>query len=201
MLVRETGTAVIACFALEAWLSGARRRSWQLLALSFIPPLAWRLYVGWILFADWGWTGFWYNPTLARPLVGILDLWSTIRRGAYFPGLTTAAIWYSVLLIGGAAAALTLALKRPRALALAGVVYGILAISLPYAGVWGHVGNAQRATYELFVILALMSVDLSKYTIGVQRGIAAFWVGTGLFVFVGAFDADSIREAVFGLLS
>jgi hypothetical protein len=204
LLVRETGAILVVCLAFEALVHEKHRHGLALLTIALAPLLAWRLYVGWILAPDWGLQAFWFNPhDLAKPFVGIADLWGRIHRGEYFPGvsdLSRAGTWYPMVLIGGFAAAIALALKQPSGLTLAAVAYGVLAICLAYPSIWVHVGNAQRGTYELFIVLALVSSGIRCLPRPVHYGVAAFWAASAAYVFLGSFDADYIRQAAFAML-
>ena len=181
-------------------MSGRRREGTQLALISLTPLLVWRMYVGWILFPDWGAQAFWFNPeNLGKPFAGILDLWTTIHRGQYFPdvpSLSRAGIFYPIILIGGFSVAVATAITRPSAVTLAALCYGIVALCLTYGSIWAHVSNGQRGTFELFVLLAVISVGIHAYPRGVKRSLVAFWIATGVYVFFGAFDAGDIRHAV-----
>ena len=105
LLVRETGAIFVAAIVTATLVSGRRREAVELALMSFIPLVAWRLYVGSILFSDWGAQAFWFNAeNIGRPFAGIVDLWATIHRGKYFPGLssfTRAGICYPIVLTSG----------------------------------------------------------------------------------------------------
>jgi hypothetical protein len=83
---------------------------------------------------------------------------------------------------------------------IAAVLYAGIAISLSFASVWVHVGNAQRVTYEMFVALALLSVGLSNYPRPWRVSVLAFWASAAVYVCVAAYDAEYSRGAVLGLL-
>ena len=96
--------------------------------------------------------------------------------------------------------ALAAAITRPNAVTLAALCYTIVALCLTYGSIWAHVSNGQRGTFELFVLLALISAGIHGYPRALQRSLVAFWIATGAYVFFGAFDAADIRHALFELL-
>jgi hypothetical protein len=198
LLVRETGAVLVVCAVCSSVLANRRRDGVELALLAFAPLLAWRLYVGWILMPDWGTEAFLFNAqNVGRPFAGILHLWSSIRQGDYFPGipeLSRAGICYPIILILGFGLAGMFALRRPGALAVAAVAYGLLAISLTYDSIWVHVGNGQRGTYELFIVLAMLSAGTARRPFRVA--VATFWLATTMYTFFGAFDAQYVRDAV-----
>lgn len=202
LLVRETGAIFVASIAAAAFFSGRRRESVQLVLIALTPVVLWRLYVGWILFSDYGAQAFWFNANnLGKPLAGIIDLWVSVRRGVYFPGIpemARAGTWFPILLMGGLCVALVALARRPGAAAVAAVAYGILAISLTYESIWVHVGNGQRGTYELFVALAVVSVLIKAYPPVLRASLVIVWTAAGLYTFFGTFGAESVRRALIG---
>lgn len=200
LLIRETGVLLVLAIAL---LTRASELSWRGRAAVFsalVPLAAWRGYVCWVLWPDWGWQGLFYSPhSLGVPFAGLMELWSTVVRGTYHPGVpevARAAIWYPALLLGAAAVALALVPRVERALGGALVLYTLLAISLSYPIIWVHVGNGQRASFEIFVMLAIASVRYRDYPRPLQWGLVAVWAGAGLYLLYGAFDAASTRGAL-----
>jgi hypothetical protein len=71
-------------------------------------------------------------------------------------------------------------------------------VSFNFQQVWLHVGNAQRVSYEMFVMLALAAVIVPVST-GLGRLLAVFWALSTAFVFAGAFDAHYAQETLPGL--
>ena len=200
LLIRETGVLLVLAIAL---LTSAGELSWRGRAAvlsALVPFVAWRGYVCWVLWPDWGWQGLFYSPhSLSVPFAGLMELWSGVSRGTYHPGVPVvarAAIWYSALLLGAAAVSIALVSRVERALGGAMVLYTLIAISLSYPVIWVHVGNGQRATFEMFVMLALASVTYRDYPRPLQWGLVAVWTGAGLYLLYGAFDAASARVAL-----
>jgi hypothetical protein len=198
LLVRETGIVGVGCITAGAMLSGNRRQALVVGAAAAGALLLWRLYVAWVLFPEWGIEGFLFNPAnLGRPFVGILEMWRLIARGQYYPGvpeLSRAAIAYPILLVGGLALAIALAVVKPNAVHTAAVVYGVIAISLNFPAIWVHVGNAQRGTYELFVMLALSGVGIRTYPGSIRVGLIIFWAAAAFYELFLALDAGYIRS-------
>jgi hypothetical protein len=200
LLVRETGVVAVVCVVIGALMSG-RRREGLIVGTVAIGILAlWRLYVGWLLFPDWGLEGFFFQaPVLGWPLAGIVDLWRAILRGEYYPGipeLSLAGLTYPVVIIGGFGVVATLVLACPSAINVAALCYAIMAISLNFQTVWLHVGNGQRGTYELFLMLALSSLAVRSCPKGIRAGLIGFWSLTAAYVFWCAYDATYIRTVL-----
>ena len=205
LLIRETGILFVLSVAGAALVSERPRDIARFLLLSLGAVCLWRLYVGWMLFSDWGVEAFLLNPhDFGPPFSGIIKLWSMIARGQYYPGvsdLSRAAIWYPVLLAVAATFAAVAAVAAPSAASIAAACYAAIAVSLNFDNIWVHVGNAQRGTFELFVMLALVSLGFRSFGRLARWMIIAFWAFTGAYVFFGAFDATYIREALPGMRS
>jgi hypothetical protein len=200
LLVRETGIMAIGCFA-AASLIGERRRDGLIAgACSVCVLILWRLYVAWALFPDWGIEGLTFHPPdLGWPLMGIVQLWQTIAHGLYYPGspdISRAGAWFPLLLISGFLLAVWLAVSAPSAQNVAAVMYGLLALSLNFPAIWIAVSNAQRGTYELFVMLALGSLGIRTYARSLRLGLIGFWFAAASYVLFGAYDARFIRGAL-----
>lgn len=201
LLIRETGLVLLASLLvfLPAAAASWRDRAW--LAAAVVPLMVWRIYVAAILWPDWGLEGLLYSAdNVGLPLLGIVDLWSELARGRYYPNiheLIRAATWYPVILItlGGVAWTVRRALPRPMAVALG--IYVVLALSLTFPVIWGHVGNAQRGSYEMFVLLAAGGVGASTHSRTHRAAILAGAVLSCLFILFGAHDALATREALF----
>jgi hypothetical protein len=202
LLVRETGIVAVGCTLVAAMLSGNRRQALAVGAGAAGAVVLWRLYVAWVLFPDWGIEGLLFHPPdLGWPFKGIVDLWRLVARGQYYPGvpeLSRAAITYPLLLVGGFGLAIALVVATPGATHVAAAVYALIAISLNLPAIWVHVGNAQRGTYELFLMLALSGVAFRAYPRSIRVGLIVFWTAAALYVFLLGFDAGYIRS-VFGL--
>lgn len=200
LLVRETGALLLLAILAGMLWSGNRRDTVRLALISFTPVVLWRLYVGTILYRSWGIDAFWANPhDMGVPFAGIVDLWSMIGRGDYYngvPELTRAGVMYPIVLVSGLALAVLMTVQKFSAPAVAAICYGAVAISLSYSKIWGHVGNGQRGTYELFVVLALLSTGLHGYARPVRLCCAAFWALAAAYVFFGTYDAAFIRSAL-----
>jgi hypothetical protein len=200
LLVRETGILAIGCIVVATMASGRRREALILGLISVAPVIVWRLYVAWILFPDWGMEALFNQPPdLGWPLAGVRDLWMSVASGQYYPGspeLSRAAIAYPLLLVGGLVLATALAARAPTPLNVAAVLYGILAICLNFKYIWVHVGNGQRGTYELFVMLALSSVAVRGYPPRLRIGVWAFWGAAAAYVFLAGLDASYIRSCL-----
>ena len=200
LLVRETGIVAVGCVIAAATISGRRREAFSVGLLAVGPVLLWRLYVAWILFPDWGLEGFLFHPPdLGWPFAGVVDLWRLIAGGQYYPGmpeLARAGIAYPALLIGGFVLAVALAVTSQTAINVAALVYALIAVCLNFQAIWVHVGNGQRGTYELFLMLALSCMAIGTYSQPIRAGLMAFWCSAAAYVFFGAFDATYIRATL-----
>jgi uncharacterized protein YhhL (DUF1145 family) len=198
LLVRETSLIVVVLLLAERFLSGQRKTALAAAAVAFLPVIGWRLYVGWVLWPYWGWQGFLHNPhDFGWPFAGFLSLWSKILAGAYEPGMTVPGIALTVLLVGAFAVATVLALRRPSALTISAAVLAVMAVSLNDY-VWTHVSDGQRLTYEVFVLLALVSPAAAAASRGTRLMLYGFWAAAAWYVFFGSFDAAFVREALTG---
>ena len=83
-----------------------------------------------------------------------------------------------------------------RFLAVALIVYALISLSYTYPQVWGHVGNGQRVSYELFVVLALASLGMHRFPRHLKAGVAICWAGAVVFILYGAHDAFAIRDGL-----
>jgi Gpi18-like mannosyltransferase len=200
LLVRETGVVAIGCVLIAMTWSGRRPEAILVALLAGCVLLTWRLYVAWILFPDWGLDGLWFHPPdFAWPFAGVRDLWQHIAHGQYYSGvpeLSRAGIAYPVVLIGGLVLAAILAVTVRTPTSVAALIYAILAICLNFGWIWVHVGNGQRGTYELFLMLALSCVSIRTLPRFLQRGLTMFWLCAAAYVFLLAFDAAYVRSAL-----
>ena len=197
LLVRETGMIFVICMAVADLLKQQFKRAALLAALAFGPLIAWRSYVVFRLFPDWGASAFTTAPAdFDWPFAGVRELWMRISSGEYYAGsseLARAGYTYPLLLVAALTVAIILTWHRPTAMNVAATCYGVLAVCLNYPMVWVHVGNTQRLTYELFVALALCTLSTRSYPVGVQRALIAFWCASAWYTFYGS--TDPIRSA------
>ena len=85
---------------------------------------------------------------------------------------------------------------RPHAWHAAAVTYGLVAVSLNLPAIWIHVVNAQRGTFELFVMLALATTEIRRYGPRLQSLCFGFWVLSGVYVFLLGYNAGYIRDVL-----
>jgi hypothetical protein len=200
LLVRETGIIAIACALVGAVMAVRTWRPVAVVGVAVGALVAWRIYVAWVLFPDWGIEGLLFHPPdLTWPVAGIVDLWKEVLQGRYYPDvpeLGRAAVAFPALLIGGFVLAVVLAITQPGVFSVAACGYGLLAISLNLEAIWVHVANGQRGTYELFLMLALASISVTTARPWLRRAVTAFWSMSALYVFVLGFDAVDIRMAL-----
>jgi hypothetical protein len=84
----------------------------------------------------------------------------------------------------------------PSATSVAALVYALIGICLNFPAIWVHVGNGQRGTFELFLMLALSTAAFRTYPRAVRAGLVGFWCAAAAYVFFLTFDAAVIRSAL-----
>jgi hypothetical protein len=198
VLTRETGVVLVVCVGVGAMLAGRRKAAFAGLAGALLPFMAWRVYLGWVLFPSFGPAAFLPIARLSTwPFAGFVQLWSAVRQGTYPAVLTTSAITFPILLTAAFVLALWIAIRKPSALSVATVFYGWLAISLDYQNVWVHVGNGMRTSYEVFVLLALASPSAVRLSRGLRMGVLLFWAAAAWYIAFGYFESTFVRESLF----
>jgi hypothetical protein len=201
LLVRETGFVLVAILAAAMAVRGERRQGLLMAAIAVGPFALWHLYVGWALYPDWGWQGFFFRPALlGLPFVGFVELWSHVRAAQYEMDLARAAMWLPVVLTSAWLFAVAVVVKRRTPLTIAAAAYATIAVSLNYALVWVHTRNGERVTYEVFILLALCSAEFASTSRLWRVGIVAFWALSGFYVFWVGFDASFFRETLVSLI-
>lgn len=180
LLVRETGIILIlAVVAHGLWTRRPRRDSLWLLT-SFVPMVAWRLYVGWRLAPAFGARAWWDNPDdLTLPLLGFVRLWR-INDAAHGLGQAYNVV-FPLLLIAAAVLAIAVWKARPGPAAGAAVAYALLAVSLDYRQIWSWLGNGERGTYEAFLLLLVATLPAHRLPRRLRWALAAF--AAALFVY------------------
>jgi hypothetical protein len=134
------------------------------------------------------------------PLAGVWHLWTTIVNGGYFGGsmvMARAGIAFALLSTAAAVLAWALAVRRPSAVTVAAAGYALLVIVFNYKSVWLSVANAERLSVDLFVAIALVSVQPLRATTVLPRTIRLFWAASACHVFALTFDASVIRDGLF----
>lgn len=201
LLVRETGVVLVMAIVLLASSSDITRRSRALLASAALTVAVWRLYVAWVLWPEWGWQSLFYSPhVMTVPFAGLAGLWSDLANGLHHPdvpNLARGALWFSILLAGVGVAAWPVARASGRVIGAALVVYALIALSFTHSTVWSHVANGQRASYEVFLLLALATVSFRSFPPAMKATLATCWTGAALYLLLGAHDVLFIRGALF----
>ena len=200
LLVRETGIVLVLAIALLTQASDLTWRSRAMLVSSALPIVLWRIYVALVLWPDWGWEGLLYQPhVMTVPFAGLVGLWAELMRGQHFPevpALARGAFWFPLLLVAVAVAALAVARESGRVVGAALLAYAVMALSFSHPTVWGHVANGQRASYEVFVVLAVATVSFHHYSSRVKGVLASCWGCAILYLLYGSHDAVSTRGAL-----
>ena len=197
LLVRESPIVFVAILVAATFLRGDRRQAVAFGAIAVVPLVIWRLYVGQALVSEFGSRAYFAAPAqLGLPLGGFLDMWRHIRAGDYQMALVPAATWLPIVLLAGWVLSILMVRSAPGPVTIAASVYGTLALSLNYSMVWVHTRNAERVTYELFVLLALASLQFLRASRAWRAAIVGFWALSGFYVFWIAFDADFYRNTL-----
>lgn len=200
LLIRETGVIFLGALALLTTVPGVSRRDRLWLLSAMVPVVVWRLYIAAGFWPVWGWDGLFYPaPNLAMPFVGMAGLWSVLAREDYHshvPELARAATWLSGLLVAVAVLSVALMKRAGRFIGIALLAYALMTLSFTYPLVWGHPANAQRASYEVFILLALASLGVKGYPRHLQVAVAACWAGAVGFILFGAHDSFVIWDAL-----
>lgn len=206
LLMRETGAIVVAACLIAVARSGHWRRAGVMACMALVPVVVWRLYVGWQLAPVMGAEAFWHSTgDFGVPLAGIVDLWVQVANGTYYsgnPAFTVSGVWYPLLLIAGVVLAMLLVRRRADVFSVSTLMYGVLSISLTFNKIWEHVGNGQRGTYELFLLLGLSAIgQWSELSAQMRSAVLVFAAATAGYVFWGAFDATLVRESIGWMVS
>jgi hypothetical protein len=101
-----------------------------------------------------------------------------IGSGMYFQGyppLAVAGRMFPPLLIAALIVSAILLWKRRDGLSAAAFAASVIAVSLDYMHVWTHAGNAERVTFDVFILLLAIFATLS----GDFRGKAATALAVG----------------------
>ena len=198
ILVRETTALVLLVAVVFVWKAGRGRDAIALL-LALVPYAAWRLYVGWMLFPDWGMQGFFFNPhAYDLPIKPLVELFG-IGAPHPDPGVARASYWFAGLLVIAAGTAFALARHRAQVVTIAAAVYGVMALALDRDIIWTHVSNLERTTYELFLMLAIAGALSSSRPRREAWGLAALFAAGAVYVLLLGNDAPFMRRTLLGL--
>jgi hypothetical protein len=200
LLMRETGVILVVALAASKVWAERDRRGAAVIASAALPLFAWRTYVAWRLFPDFGWHGFFFNPeNLGVPFKGFVDLWRVIQRGEYLPSVPAAATggtFYPPLLIAALVVSVYLLWQRRDGLAAAIVGYACVAVSLNYTAIWANVANGERGTYELLLLLLVAAVSTGQVMRHTRVVLGAFLVCLSLYLWLASADAATVKYVV-----
>jgi hypothetical protein len=225
--VRETSASVVVMMVLWLWLSKRQWRGGFIVGLSLAPLVAWRAFITWRLFPIYGTTTFLFTPgNIGMPFKGIVDLWAVIGRGEYYvdyPPLAVAGRLFPIVLTAAVIISLILLWKRRDGLSAAAVAASLIAVSLDYPNVLLHIGNAERVSFDVFVLLLACFGTIvtdrgaeGAAAAGVGAGAAGaenasgtrslrglrvmllvFFAATGIYTVYYSFDAPLVRHVLF----
>lgn len=198
LLTRETGV-ICACTLLGyAVYRGYWKHALIVGGVALVPLALWRLYVGITLHSAWGMSAFFFDPNdIGLPFMGFRALWASVSRGDYYAGnwdMARAALTYPILLVAGLGLAITTTAASFNPCALAAIGYGVLAVSLRFENVWVYVGNGQRVTFELFVMLAVSSTQSAHWPQWLRRANGLFWILAVTYILFGSFHGGLTRQ-------
>ena len=198
LLVRETSGALVLALPAGLLLTGRRRESLLLAALTFAPLLAWKLFVGSVFYGEFGMDAFFPHPAdFGPPFAGAWHMWMKVADGTYFAGMSEmsrAGVLFPLLTTSAVALAVAFFISSPSPVSAAAVIYALLTIHFNYEAVWLHIANAQRLTIDLFVALTLVFVQQSTEHRALAGPFTVFWFLSGLYVFFGTYEAGAIRH-------
>ena len=204
LMVRETGGLFVVVVVAWMWLVRRQWRDGFIVGLSMVPITLWRLFVGWRLFPAFGWDGVFYSPgNIGMPFKGVVDLWAVIATGTYFPDhapLAVAGRIYPILLAAALVVSIVLFWTRRDALTAATVAYALIAVSLDYWHVWAHVGNAERVTYDVLLLLLVAFATLGREARALRTMCVAFFACMVVYSVFYGFDSQFVRAVLFSPL-
>lgn len=200
ILTRETALIGLLCL-LMPMLAARQHRDAFVLSLAVVPWVLWHVYVGVTLMPAFGAAAFFgSSPVVGVPFAGLSRMFTAAATHHYFPNLPIlerAGFWFPLVLVSGLVTAIACALRRPSGPAVAAVFYGLIAVSFTYTQVWAHVSNGQRASYELFVWMAIVTVTMwTSWSRPWRVGVGAFWTFSGVFTFGLSFDGEAVRASL-----
>jgi hypothetical protein len=201
MLVRETVVIFVVLMVLWLWFVRREWRAGFIIGLASVPLVAWRAFVTWRLFPVYGWDSLLFLAGSANmPFKGMIDLQAAIRTGTYYPWhppLALAGNIFPLVLTAALIAGLVLLWKRRDGLSAAIVAYALLAVSHDYPHVWSHVGNAERVTYDVFLLLLAALATLGRESRALRATLLAFFAFTIVYTVYFSFDAVIVRAVLF----
>ena len=200
MLVRETGGVFVLAAVAGLLLVRQWRAAVGVALLAFLPVVVWKAFVGWVFWPEYGMIGVMPHPNdVGWPFAGVWEMWTTILRGQYFTGspeMARAGVMCSILTTAALVLALAAVIRRPRPIAVVALLYAVLTITFNYDAVWMHVGNADRLTIDLFVALAVVTLESARDRTRLSAALAVFWAATACYVFFGAYEAAVLRHSI-----
>jgi hypothetical protein len=212
LLVRETSVIVVVMMTLWLWLAKREWRGGFIVALSALVLIAWRAFITWRLFGAYGMETFLYTPgNIGLPFKGFVEMWAVIGRGEYYSGFPFIAVagWlFPIVLTMALAVSVTLLVMRRDGLSAAAVAASVIAVSLDYPHVWAHVANAERVSFDAFILLLAIFATVVPVTgdqaprdatgLRWQRVmLLTFFAATAVYTVFYSFDNQLVRHVLF----
>ena len=122
-----------------------------------------------------------------------MQLLQSVMSGGYIKHLIPAAIVFPVLLGSIFIIAITSLRNRTPAISTSLIAYSALALSLSFTKIWIHVGNAERQTYEVFLLATLLQIQVRPEQRLVRKGLFAFFCLLFFFDFLVMSEDVSFR--------
>ena len=163
LLVRETGAIVWISVVIHEMFQLRNRKGGLLLASAFIPYAAWRIYVSITFWSIRGWSGlFLEGSNFTLPFAGIISMLAASRHGVLPEPWMPAAIAFPVILLVIFLTSIYFLKIQRNYLTVCLFLYSLLSIGLSYPEVWAYPGNAERQTFEIFLLLIVAFFSLPR---------------------------------------
>ena len=193
LLVRETSAILL--IALVTASGTERRRAIRLAVIAVLPLVAWRLFVGFRLYPEFGSRAGFGSHNLGVPLSGLLQLYRAGLSRAQSAPEILGALTFPWILVASAAIAIWAAVARWGTTAMAAVAYAAMAVSLNYASVLHDLASGERVTFELFLFLLLLMIETPTQPRALGRALNALFVVLAVYTFALSPDAWMSRAA------
>ncbi len=157
ILTRETIIIFVLVLATFESLKTKSSKRPVLLFSSIFPYFLWKIFLTWRFFPDYGWRPFLSNSEIiTTPFSGVAKLFWSTSHGFYRKGIKEAAVFFSVIIILLFLFSIYLLWKKWGPLSISLPLYSLLILSTKYHKVWRHIGNAERISYEIFLLFVLL---------------------------------------------
>ena len=136
-----------------------------------------------------------FRNSLRVAVLGMVMFHAVAAHAAEVSGAGSTFV-YPLLLMCGAGLAVVGALTAWSAPAAAALVYASIALCLNFESIWVNVGNGERGTFEMFVMLLIVTLQMRSLRRPLPLIAAAFWTAAAAYIFFFGFDAEFIRASL-----